>query len=171
MDQARMTIRLFLPLAAALALAACGSESASTDEPEIRASIEQTGNDGAMTAQIRGDNGQTIDIASDPAAPVNLPDGFTLFPGAKVTSNTSMAMGEGNAAIISFDSASSPERIVAHYRAEAEAAGIPVTAEVSAGDTRSIAGDAENGDSFQLSVEPSRAGSTATLMVGRDMGG
>ena len=170
MDQARMMTRVSLLLGAALAMAACGSES-TTDEPEIRASIGHTSEDGAMTAQIRGDNGQAIDIASDPGAPVNLPDGFTLYPGARVTSNTSMAMGEGNAAIISFDSASAPEDIVAHYRAEAEAAGIPVTAEVSAGDTRSIAGDAENGDSFQLSVEPSGDGSTATLMVGRDMGG
>ena len=165
-----MMTRISLSLGAALAMAACGSES-TTDEPEIRASIGQTSEDGAMTAQIRGDNGQTIDIASDPGAPVNLPDGFTLYPGARVTSNTSMAMGEGSAAIISFDSASAPQGIVAHYRAEAERAGIPVTAEVSAGDTRSIAGDAENGDSFQLSVEPSGQGSTATLMVGRDMGG
>ena len=170
MDQARLMTRISLLLGSALVLAACGSES-TTDESDIHASIEQTGEDGAMTAQIRGDNGQTIDIASDPSAPVNLPDGFTLYPNAKVTSNTSMAMGGGNAAIISFDSASAPQDIVAHYRAEAEAAGIPVTAEVSAGDTRSIAGDAENGDSFQLSVEPSGEGSTATLMVGRDMGG
>ena len=169
MDQARMTGRIFLALSLGLALTACGSETATSDESGIGASVEQDSG-GAMTAQVRGDNGETIDIASDPGAPVNLPDGFTLYPGAQVTSNTTMAMGEGNAAIISFDTEASPEDIVAHYRAEAEAAGIPVTAEASMGATRTIVGDAENGDSFQLTAEPEGEGSTATLMVGRGMG-
>lgn len=168
MDKAHMKGRSAVSLALAMALAACGSQADDT-QPQTTATVTP-GQDGeAMTAQIRGNNGQTIDITSDPSAPVALPDGFTLYPGARVRSNTSMAMGQGTAAVVSFDSDAAPQEIVDFYRKEAEAAGMPVTAEASANAKMSIAGEAGGGDGFQLSVEPNDTGSTATLMVGRGM--
>lgn len=158
----------------ALALTACSAQT-DEDEPEVRGSIRMDAAAGAadggkMQAQIRGKDGQTIDVSSDPAAPVALPAGFTLFPGATVKSNTALQMGEGKAAVVAFDSDAAPAAIAAHYRRQAQSAGMDITHDVAGASGIELQGEKGSGSGFQLAVQAAGAGSKATLMVGSGMG-
>ena len=83
----RLTLAILTPFA--LTLAACSSETSGTFEGEDGETGEYTidSSTGEATATITTEEG-TATLRSGASVPVELPAGFTTYPGAEVVSNT-----------------------------------------------------------------------------------
>lgn len=157
----------------ALALAACGSDE-TTVRGEDGGEMTYTADGDTFDAEITTDEGETISVNSAPDAPVDLPEGFSLIPGARVTANTVMQQGGGKATVLTFESDRPVGEVISYYRKQAEEAGFEIAAEARTGDTQMLMGEGPDGGSgsgLHLSASPSGEGTEATLMVGAGMGG
>jgi hypothetical protein len=154
-----------IPAAAALALlAACNSPESGTDTQTDTQT--GTGADGeASNITITGENGETITATSN-AASAQLPLGFTLYPGAAVVSNSTIATNDGKGSVLYFTTPASAADVAAFYRRQAEAAGIAIGLEQAAGETRTIAGEGPAGQTFMLTATPGEDGTGVQLMIG-----
>lgn len=144
-------------LAATMALAACGSKS----ETEIASGTvtdPETGEtaDYKVTAGQDGDTGQ-VSIKTDDgemvfgggAANAKLPSGFTPYPGARMSGGFAASGQDGSGGMASFKAKGKAADVLAHFRKQAEAQGMKITAEVKAGETMMFGaekpGDANTG--------------------------
>lgn len=158
-------------LAAALLISACGSETSGEFETESgeQGSYSIDENNGETVARITTDEG-TAEMRSGANVPVNLPKGFSIYPGAKVVSNTTITQNNGKGALIAFEVDASPDEIAEYYRKQAEDAGIDISLEMSVNDGKMLAGEGNDGETFTLNVSKDDAGSTGQLMVGEKLG-
>ena len=159
-------IRLTLVALAPLALAACGSEQSGTFDDgeggEGNYSVEQQGDE--TTATITTKDG-TATMRSGANVPVELPDGFALYPGASVSNNTSFGAAEGSGALVNMTASDAPGKMVEFYRKQATAAGFEITMDSKMGDQQAIVGERDDGTKFTFNASPAEGGSEAQLMV------
>jgi hypothetical protein len=150
--------------AAALGLAGCGSETkgefTTADGENAEYTIDEDSGETSMT--IKGEDG-TATLRSGADVPVALPEGFSLFPGSKVVTNTVVDQPDGKGTMITFEASAPAEQIVAHYRDQAKAAGFDIQLEMNANGTQMIGGE-RKGDGTSLSVTAS-AGETTTGQI------
>ena len=161
-------LRTITIIAAAALASACGSETSGEFTTDDGGSGEYSvdRSTGETTATIETADG-TATMRSGANVPVDLPDGFTLYPGASVISNTVVnhADGSGNMLLIQTDD--SPDEVVAHYRSQAEAAGIDIQIEMTVNDGKMIGGEGPDGTTFSLNASTDGEGPTqAQLMIG-----
>ena len=165
----RVTLAFFTPIA--LALAACGSETSGTFEGEDGETGEYTidNSTGETTATIKTDDG-TATMRSGSNVPVDLPDGFSLYPGASVVSNTVVKQGAGGSGtLVMMTSGDSPEKIAGFYRQQAEKAGIEIQMEMTTNGAQIIGGESGDGLTFSIMASPDGEGGTsAQLTVGKE---
>ena len=161
-------MRAVLVIAATGALAACGSSDSGTIETEdgdVAYTVDQDGSTAVATATNA--DGETVTMQSGEGAAANLPDGFTLYPGAKVVSSTSVSAGGSNGAMVQLESPATPEEVVAFYRQEAEAAGIEIKMEMKANEAQIVSGESAGGLVFSINASPiDDGGTSATLTIG-----
>jgi hypothetical protein len=137
-----------LPILASVALlAACGAEPELVDEPTA-----------AATARA------SAQVADTQAA---LPGGFTEFPGAQEVSRTSIDQNGGSYILLAQQADSAPAAMVAFYRDQAEAAGIPISLEVSENGMHQIGGETPAGLNFSFTASPAGDGASSTLAIGQ----
>lgn len=164
-------MRAALCLVSAIALASCGSDTSGEFETEDGEtgtySIDE--GDGETVATIKTDEG-TAEMRSGENVPLDLPPGFSLFPGAKVVSNTTISHGDGKGSLVIFESDAEPKAIADYYRKQAETVGVEIGIEMSVNDGMMMAGEGKNGEAFTLNISSEDEGSTAQLMVGKDLG-
>lgn len=152
--------------AAALMLAACGSKS----ETEVASGTytdPATGKsaDYKVTSDVNGENGN-ISIKTEDgevnfggsAANAKLPAGFTLYPGAKVTGGMTASGKDGDSGLASFEVKGQAADVIAHYRKQAEAAGLKVSSEIKAGDTMMFGAEKPDGGKGGVQVTATQAG-------------
>lgn len=158
---------------AATLVSACGSESSG----EFTTGDGQTGeytideSTGETTARIETDEG-TATMRSGANVPVELSEGFSIYPGATVVSNTVVNHGDGKGNMVQMETDASPDQVAAHYRKQAEAAGIDIKIELSTGDGKMLGGDGPGGTTFSLNASRDGEGPTqAQLMLGSKLGG
>ena len=156
----------------ALALVACGSETSgeftTADGENAEYTIDKETGETSMT--IEGEDGEAS-LRSGANVPVTLPDGFTLFPGSKVVTNTLVNQPDGQGTMITFEAEAPAEKVVAHYRDAAKAAGFDIQLEMNTNGTRVIGGE-RKADGSSLSVtatdgEPT----TGQIIIGSKTGG
>ncbi|MDJ0642844.1 MAG: hypothetical protein QNJ15_08505 [Erythrobacter sp.] len=156
--------------ASALALSACGSESSGTitteDGETVEYSVDGDDSDSA-TMRITGPDGEEVVSRTGPGVDVNLPDGISMYPGAKVVSNTVVSGGtEGSGSMIMFESEDSPEAITGFYRKQAEDAGITIQIDAKMNDAQMIAGEKESDNSsFMVTASREETGVTNAQMM------
>lgn len=155
-----MRLSLTIAAASALTLTACGSETSgefTTDNGDTgEYSIDQDSDTASMT--IKTEDG-SVSMRSGPDVASDLPAGFTLVDGAEVISNTIIDQGDTRGSLTTFRSKMSPDEIVAHYRAEAQSAGITIQIETSMNGGKMIGGEnEENGTTFSISAFPDDEG-------------
>ena len=89
---------LVMAATAALGLAACGSETSgeftTEDGKDGEYTIDKETGETSMT--ITDEDGEAS-LRAGSNVPVNLPDGFTLFPGSKVVNNAVVNQPDGQA--------------------------------------------------------------------------
>ncbi len=158
-------------LVGALLLSSCGSDNSGEFEAEDGSEGSYSFNEenGETIARITTDEG-TAEMRSGENVPVDLPSDFSMYPGAKVVSNTTVRQGNGKGALIVFETADSPEKVAGFYRKQAESAGIDIAMEMSVNDGQMLAGEGEDGETFTLNVTQNESGSSAQLMVGEQLG-
>ncbi|GAA4041945.1 hypothetical protein [Parerythrobacter jejuensis] len=164
-------MRIILASTMALALAACGSEKSGTIETEDGETAEYTIDDssGGVTASIETEDG-TATMQTGENVKADLPNGFSVYPGATIQSVTNVAQDGDKGSLVMLESTDSPQKIADHYRKEAEAAGISIEMDLTVNDGKMIGGTGENGMSFSLNATPSEGTTQAQLMVSEGLG-
>lgn len=155
---------------AALILASCSPDregTIQTEDDEIEYSIDGSGSN----AEFRGtdESGREVSVNTGTDVPVNLPAGYSIYPGANVVSNSVVNMGDGSGSIVLMTTSDSPEQVARFYRAQAEAAGIEIAMEMNVQDSQMIAGEGPSGKTFTLNASTNDEGTTAQLMVGENL--
>jgi hypothetical protein len=167
-------IALFVAGTAALALAACGSETSGEFTTEDGETAEYTVDEdsGETSMTVKGPDG-TATLRSGAEVPVSLPDGFSLYPGSKVVTNTVVKQADGQGTMVMFETDAAADKVIAHYREQAKAAGFDIQLEMNTNGTLMIGGE-RKGDGSTLSVTASAgegAGTSGQLIIGSKTGG
>lgn len=141
---------------AALALVACGSETSgeftTADGENAEYTIDEDSGETSMT--ITGKDGDAT-LRAGANVPVSLPDGFSLFPGTKVISNAVVSQPDGQGAMVQFEAAAPADKVVAHYKEQAKAAGFAIELEMNTNGTMMIAGQRKSdGSSLSVTATP-----------------
>lgn len=160
-------MRRLLAIGGALALAACGGDTTTIETEDGSAEYDTSGSDGDAEIRFTDKDGNETVMSSGSDAAVDLPDGFTLYPGASVASNTVISGGAGEGMMVGFTSSAAAEELATHYRREAEAAGFEIQIEMNSGETVMIGGEGPEGGFFSLNSSPDGDGSSAMLIVGK----
>lgn len=155
-------------IALAVALAGCGSENSGTIEGENGETGEYTIDraTGETSATITTDEG-TATLRSGAGVAIDLPAGFTGYPGATIISNTVVNQSQGSGAMLFFETEDSPEDVVAFYKRQAEAAGVKIQLNASMNGSSMIGGESEDGLTFSVNANPGEERTSAQLIVGR----
>lgn len=154
--------------AAALALAACGADgSSSSGDQNGEYRIDQSSGETNMTVETP-DGDVTMRTGSD--IPLDLPAGFTVVDGAEILGNTIINQADQKGALITFVSDKSPEEIADFYRAQAEAAGIPIQIETEINGGMMLGGESKAlATTFSITAYPDEGGTTGQLTIGQDL--
>jgi hypothetical protein len=149
-----MRIAFACAAASALALTACGSETSgefTTEDGETgEYVIDNDGESASMTVETPDG---TVRMRTGADTPTDLPAGFTLVSGANVLSNTIVDQGKTKGSLTNFQSDMAVDDILAHYRSEAENAGITIQIETNMNGVQLIGGENEqNGTTFSVSA-------------------
>ncbi len=158
-------MRTLLACTAALALAACGGERTTefeTDEGDGSYTVDPT--TGQSRGSIETEDG-TVEFESGPGTAVDLPAGFTVYPGATVVSNTSVGRGEGKGTMLIMQSDDTPTEMVTFYRKQAEAAGVAIEMELKTAQGTMIGGESDDGTNFVLNANRQEGKTNAQLTV------
>lgn len=155
---------------AALLLASCGS---SEESGEFTTQDGEAGEytidreTGETRMSLETDEG-TATLRSGKDVPVDLPGGFSLYPGSRVTSNSVIEQGERTGSMVLFEVDDPPEDVIAHFRKQAEAAGVELQMDARMGESLMLAGENEAESlAFQASVTRSEGNTTGQLFIGR----
>lgn len=154
---------------AAAVLAACGSETSGEFTTEDGETAEYTidKDSGETSMTIDGPDG-TATLRSGADVPVSLPDGFSLFPGSTVITNTVVNQDDGQGTMVMFETKGAADKVIAHYREQAKAAGFDIQLEMNTNGTQMIGGE-RKADKSTLSVtaSPGEDGTiTGQLIIG-----
>lgn len=151
-------------LFAGLALAACGSgESGTIETAEGTIEYSQDGKEGTMT--LTGEEGE-VKIASG-GQDVQMPDGFSLYPGAQVITSSTVSHNEGSGVRVVMSTSASPLQVAEFYRKQATAAGIANLSEASQGGMLNLVGEGEDGTTFAVATSGGDGATTVTLIVNK----
>ena len=165
------TTALFLAGTAALTLAACGSETSGEFTTEDGKNAEYTidKDSGETSMTIKSEDGDAT-MRSGANVPVSLPDGFTLFPGSKVVTNTVVDQPDGKGTMVTFEADAPADKVVAHYREAAKAAGFDIQLEMNTNGTMMVGGE-RKADGSSLSVTATTGEpTTGQIIIGSKKG-
>ncbi len=167
-------LKSLLTLALAAALAACSSKNAAEAEdaqPERElGSYEIDGQTGEIRARVTQEDGSVATMRSGESVPVAFPEGFTVYPGAEIITNTVVRNAQGEMMVIAMESDALPAAIVEFYREQASAANITIGLDLSAGGAEMLAGEGTDGLTFSLSASRETDRTIINLTIG-DEGG
>lgn len=168
---------LVLAGGAMLTLSGCGRETPGettiiTGENGEKAelTLDESGGEASMT--ITGKDGEAT-FSSGTDVKVTLPEGFSLYPGAKVVTNTVFDQADSKGAMVIFQTGDGADKVIAHFRKQAEEAGFDIQLEANTDGNMMIAGERKR-DNSSLSVTASAKDGEATtgqLMIGSKPGG
>ena len=133
-------MRLAIALLPLLALAACGKD---TDTHTIKGengatvTIEtQKGADAPARIEATNEKGEktVATFGGEGAAwPANAPAYGAAYPGGKVTAVMASDSGSNRGSVVTFETADAPDKVIAHYKALAQKAGLGETGSMAAG--------------------------------------
>ena len=162
-----MITRLAIAGAAALLLAGCGSERSGmfeTEGGETGAySVDASGEE--ITATIKTPEGSAT-MQSGADVPVDLPRGFSIYPGAEIVTNTVFEQAGSKGALVTMESDAAAAEMIAFYRKQAEGAGIEIELNLDTDTMQMIGGKSADGSPFSFTATKQAEGTTGQLMVG-----
>ena len=165
-------MRNLVTVTACLVLVACNSHDSGPGESEQEeaGAYAISAVDGETVARVRTADG-TAEMRSGQKVPVKLAAGFTVFPGASVSSNTTVTQNGSRGSIVAFETDASPEEVAEFYRDQARAARIEIEVELTVDDGKLLVGKGAKGETFTLNVSVADGTTASQLMVGQNFGG
>lgn len=159
--------RMAIGAVAAMVLAGCGSEPSGTFETADgeTGTYEVDPSGDGVTASLETADG-TATMRSGADVPIDLPQGFTIFPGAEVVTNTVFDQAGSKGALVTMRSDAAPAELVAFYRRQADAAGVEIELNMDTDTMQMIGGKSADGSPFSFTATKEPAGTTGQLMVG-----
>ena len=169
-------MRHLIPLAAILALTACGSNEDTTavttaDGEEIKITSDTDKNSDSGTITFEGKDGEGKITFGDAAAKEGLPLGLPVYPGGEVKGafmGGSDKDGSGGMATVMTKAA--PATVVDFYKAEAEKRGFKIktqsTTSTDKGNMASFSAEGTDGKSLMINAMPGEDGGTAVVIIG-----
>ncbi len=162
-------LALVLTGVTALILAACGSETSGEFTTENGENAEYTINKetGETSMTVEGPDGPAT-LRSGADVPVNLPAGFSLFPGSKVVTNTVVSQPDGTGTMVMFETDVAADKVIAHFRDEAADAGFEIQIDANMNGNLMIGGE-RKADGSTLSVtatDGGKDGTTGQIIIG-----
>lgn len=163
--------KLAIVIVSTALLGACGSEKSGSitgpDGETAEYRIDQTSGETSMT--ITTDEGETT-MRSGQGVPVELPDGFSLYPGSAVVSSTVVNQPDGLATMVMFEAPAKGAEIIAHFKRQAEKGGFAIELEATMNETVMLSGKrAGDGTSFMVNTSAAEDGKTGgQLVVGKE---
>ena len=151
----------------AMLLAACGSSESGTietDDGTVEYEADTSGDGVEMS--FTDDEGNETTLTSGSNVEVDLPDGFSIYPGAEIVQNTVVDGADGQGSMIIMTSSDTPQEMVNHFRSQAEAAGIDIQMEMTSGDTRIIGGEGPDDRFFSFTASGEGDETTGMLTIG-----
>lgn len=126
-----------------------------------------TEDDGVVVAEVSNQDGEyTARVGQDLA--VDLPAGYSLPSGSEVMSSTKVNTGDTEGLSVMFFSTLSQDELVAHFRGQAEAAGVVISNETITPDMKIIGGEGSDGTTFFLQVTDNDDGrSFGNMTIGK----
>ena len=155
-----------------LLLAACGSETSGEFTTEDGKNAEYTidKDSGETSMTIKGEDGDAT-LRSGANVPVSLPDGFTLFPGSRVVTNTVVDQPDGKGTMVTFEADAPAGTVLSHYRDAAKAAGFAIQLELNTNGTLMVGGErSSDGSSFSVTATDGKP-TTGQIIIGTKPGG
>lgn len=134
-----------------LLLAAC-EEGHAPPAPDPRPSFVHDPASGETRARIATGHGTAAKMRSGTGVPVVLPQGFTIYPGARIVANTVVARGDVRHILIEFETADPIAKVMLFHRAQAQSAGVTLTLDLDGTDAASIGGRTAGGGDFTLTA-------------------
>lgn len=160
-------------LAVAMLVAGCGSKS----ETEI-ASGTVTDPETGETSQYRvttDDGGDESNISiktkdgevsfGGGTTNARLPDGFTPYPGTKMTGGFTSSTADGAGGMANFEVKGAAADVIAHFRKQAVAQGMKATSEMTAGDTVMFAAEKADDSKANIQLTATQSGDTVSGAV------
>ena len=169
-------MRHLIPLAAILALTACGSNDDTTtvttaDGEEIKITSDTDKDSESGTITFEGKDGEGKITFGDAAAKDGLPLGLPVYPGGEVKGafmGGSDKDGTGGMATVLTKDA--PAKVTAFYKAEAEKRGFKINTQSTAtsdkGETASFSAKGDNDSTLVVTATPNESGGTAAVIMG-----
>lgn len=152
-----------------LTLAACGSEQTGTfDTEDGEGSYSVDTATGEASGSIETADG-TVEFRSGANNPVKLPGRFSVYPGAKVVTNTTVNNGDGSGTMVILESDDAADEVVSFYRKQAEDAGVEIAMELTTAQGKMIAGESDSGTTFSLNANEQEGKTTVQLTVAEGM--
>jgi hypothetical protein len=173
---------------ASLALAACDQNSKSNDVTvkgengtvtisangqnfTMKASDEKSGNftmsaNGGHLTMRASDGNQNVTInATGSGGDTRTPDFVAIYPGGKVQSTTVNAGKDGTGGTISFQTAASPEAVIAWYKQRAANEGLAKGVDMNMGGTTMYTANTDGGKKVLQVIAASSSGGGAQVQV------
>jgi hypothetical protein len=158
--------------AAALLLASCGGPDAEgtieTEDGDVTYSVDGDGDE--VNIDMTGPDGEEVSIRSGDGASSDLPDGFSVYPGATVVTSANIDTSDGQGSVVVLSTDASLDEVVTFYRGQAEAAGVDIQSEMTVNGMRIIGGEGPDGLTFGATASPGEDGATTVqLTIGRGL--
>ena len=153
-----------------LGLSGCGSDTSGDIENEDGDTIgtyEVDAGTGEINASMTQDDGTVATMRSGKNVTVELPDGFSIYPGATVTSNTKVSSSDGGGSVVMFTTDDPAPDLIDFYRKQAEAAGVKIEMQMDTDGMSMIGGKMPDGDSFAFTATGGGDRTNGQLMIGR----
>lgn len=154
-----------LAIAIAAVLAGC-SEPAPRRETAAPPAFLHDPESGTTRARIAPSGEPAVTLQSGARVPVRLPPGFTLYPGARVITNTVIERDGHTRVLLTFATPDRLEAVMLFYRGQAVAAGVDLTLDLNGDSRASLGGHTPQGLAFVLAARRDGAGTRGELSVG-----
>ena len=141
---------LSLAFIASLACIACSGESGKPHSGRSASGEPRT--EGEVRERIKPRLGRSTTLRTGPNVPISLPRGFTLYPGARIVTNTVVEHGKSQRTLLVFETADPIEKVAAFYRNQARQAGIRTALDIGGREAASLGGPMPSGGKFSFAA-------------------
>jgi len=171
-------MKKWIAMAVLPALAACGGGNddeivsgtvTDGDGNETEYSVTKDGKKGDFSIKTKDGS---FSLSADNDGDVKLPFGLKPFPGSEIKANVQMKQSvEGTSgSMISFETTSTPDKVIDFYTAQVKAAGFEITTEINSGETKMFNATRNEKDTVNVTASSRRDGKTTGNVIAGSKG-